>query len=465
MNAFSLPKIARHARDLMYGNLTCLGRHAVTGMLTAGGHQFEDWTSFYRMFSKQRIDVSEIFKSIITQTLGELDPQQKMILATMDDTIVKKTGKKIPGTAWRRDPLGPPFHTNFIWGQRFIQVSMSLPEKNGLCQARSIPISFYHCPTPKKPKKGAADQQIKIFKEHQKQANLSRQGSLQIKSLREHLDEQKESRTLCMSVDGSYTNATVLKQLPENTVLIGRMRKDSKLYKAAEQINLRGRKKVYGDRIPTPEEIRKSDEYEWQEVEAWAGDKIHKFNVKVVRNLKWRPAGEQHLLQLMVIRPLGYRPNKNSKLLYRQPAYLICTDNDLNAQDLLQTYIWRWEIEVNNRDEKTLLGCGEAQVRNENSAAIIPSFVAATYSLLLLASHKAFKDKDRNVLLPRPRWYTPKKEQRFTTGDILNHLRIEAWATAFGMNFSGFVKQQQATKSRRNTTNPSTGAIFYSRAG
>jgi len=39
---------------------------------------------------------------------------------------------------------------------------------------------------------------------------------------------------------------------------------------------------------------------------------------------------------------------------------LICTDPDLALEDLLQQYIWRWDIEVNHRDEKTILGVGQA---------------------------------------------------------------------------------------------------------
>jgi hypothetical protein len=31
-------------RELMYGELTCLGRHTVTGMLAASGNQFVDWS-------------------------------------------------------------------------------------------------------------------------------------------------------------------------------------------------------------------------------------------------------------------------------------------------------------------------------------------------------------------------------------------------------------------------------------
>lgn len=87
----------------------------------------------------------------------------------MDDTIIKKTGKKIPGTAWRRDPLGPPFHTNFIWGQRFIQVSMALPISGDIGQSRAIPVDFHHCPTVIRPKKNAGQQEIIQYREENSQ--------------------------------------------------------------------------------------------------------------------------------------------------------------------------------------------------------------------------------------------------------------------------------------------------------
>src|SRR5690606_39381066 len=60
----------------------------------------------------------------------------------------------------------------------------------------------------------------------------------------------------CMGVDGSYTNSTVLKNLPDRVTLIGRVRKDCKLYEPAQptKAQLKGRKKVYGERIPTPEQ-------------------------------------------------------------------------------------------------------------------------------------------------------------------------------------------------------------------
>jgi hypothetical protein len=445
----------------MYGELTCLGRHTVTGMLAASGCQFADWSGAYRLFSKQRVDVPKIMNVVQSNVLQETD-SLPYVVAHMDDTVIKKTGKRIPGTAWRRDPLSPPFQTNFIWGQRFIQMSLALPRDGQIGQSRAIPVDFHHCPTVVRPGKAAGKEQWQAYKEEKKIAKLSRQGSDRITLLRKTLDAQGyKDKELVVGVDGSYTNKEVLKKLPQRTTLVGRIRKDTKLYGLPEEQSGAGRKRVYGNQLPTPEQIRQSDQYSWQQVEAWAAGKNHMFDIKVVRDVRWRSAGKQNLT-LIIIRPLGYRLSKGSRMLYREPAYLICTETGLNIQDILQAYLWRWEIEVDFREEKTILGCGQAQVRNPNSAERLPAFVAAIYGLLHLASHKATA-KPNTLMLPRPKWYPKQEEKRVTTGDLLNNLRAQLWVKATGMNFSRFVDDLVIEPFLKNNTTTFSSAPFYMR--
>lgn len=448
-------------RELMYGELTCLGRHTVTGMLAASGNQFVDWSGAYRLFSKQRVDVSQIMNVVQSNVLQETDCFP-YIVAHMDDTVIKKTGKHIPGTAWRRDPLGPHFQTNFIWGQRFIQMSLALPRDGQIGQSRAIPVDFHHCPTVVRPRKTAEKEQWQAYKEEKKTAKLSRQGSDRIALLRKTLDDQGyKDKELVVGVDGSYTNKEVLKKLPQRVTLVGRIRKDTKLYALPQVKPGSGRKCVYGKQLPTPEEIRQSEQYPWQQVESWAAGKTHKFDLKIIRNVRWRSAGTQNLT-LIVIRPLGYRLTKGSRILYREPAYLICTETGLDIKDILQAYLWRWEIEVDFREEKTLLGCGQAQVRNPSSAERLPSFVAAMYGLLHLASHRA-TTKPNNLMLPRPKWYPKKDANRITTGDLLNNLRAQLWAKANKLNFYDFVNKQIKERSLRNKETCNSSAAFYMR--
>lgn len=460
--AFTQDKAWRAGRDLAFGALNCMGKRTLTGIITASGHQFIDWSSAYRLFSRQRVDVSRCFDVARTSVLNELTTQDS-IVAHMDDTILKKTGLKVPGTSWRRDPLGPPFQTNFIWGQRFLQISMALPDQPGCCQSRAIPVDFHHCPTAKRPRRNDNEQQWQDYKEQKKKLKLSKKGVERLWELRTRLDNNGAGeKQLIVSVDGSYTNEAVLKKLPKGVTLIGRIRKDTKLYLPAVNQKGIGRKKIYGQQLPTPEQIRQSNDYPWQEVNAWAAGRMHKFNVKVIKSLKWRSAGPNSILQLIVIRPLGYRLTKSSKKIYREPAYLICTDNDLDTQNLLQAYLWRWEIEVNFRDEKTLLGCGQAQVRHPQSVELVPAFITAIYSLLHLAAHRSLKESNQN-LLPRPKWYPKKEGHRHTTRDLINNIKAQAWARSIGINFSGFVNSEIKSRTRKNNSNPCTSAMFYMR--
>jgi hypothetical protein len=460
--AFKQSRTAKRALELAHGLLNCMGRRTISGLITATGQQFKDWTAAYRLFSGTRMNVSELYSTIRKDLVTKHLEIHQPIYAHMDDTNSRKRGKKIAGTSWMRDPLGPPFHTNFIWGQRFVQLSISLPEQQGPSRSRAIPVDFYHCPKIKKPTIADDPSVWKQYREDHKKAKLSKVGSDRIAQLRQNLDlEGAKDRPLIMSVDGSYTNETVIKNLPQNTTLIGRIRKDCCLYQLPNKMKGVGRNRVYGEPIETPEQVRQSEQYPWIDVIAWAAGKTHTFNVKVIKDLRWRKAGEKNL-QMVIIRPLAYRLTKKSKLLYRQPAYLICTDPNLNIDKLLQAYLWRWEIEVNFRDEKTILGCGQAQVRKTTPVEKVPAFIVAVYAMLLLSAEKTNSNKIGKEL-PRPKWYKRQSSHRETTTDMINKFRSQLWAKNININFSHFVKLQQQSQKRRNILLPTLSAIFYMR--
>lgn len=449
----------QRAGKLVSGVLSCMGRSTITGWLTASGDQFKDWSAAYRLFKGDRMDIAGIFGVIRRKVVALTDPGQLYVFAHMDDTLLRKKGKNVFGARWLRDALGPPFQTNLVWGQRFIQLSLSCFSKMGAVQARAIPVDLHHCPSVKKPGKAANEQDWEQYKETQKKARLSVIGAQRVKLLRENLDQDGfADKQLVVSVDGSYTNETVLKKLPANTVLIGRIRKDCSIYLPPEPpTSGKGRKKVYGEALPTPEQIRQSDDYSWVKVQAWAAGKVHDFQLKVIPIVRWRKAGNKDL-KLVIIRPVSYRKTLKSKLLYRDPAYLICTEPDLDLATLLQAYLWRWEIEVNFKDQKTILGCGQAQVRTEEACEKVPAFLTSVYAMLMLAAETA-----KSQVLPRPKWYKSDKSTRTTTGDILNQFRALNWSYNSKINFSDFVNIQKKLQTLKKSDNPILAALFQAR--
>jgi hypothetical protein len=336
-------------------------------------------------------------------------------------------------------------------------------DKSFHCESRAIAVDFYHCPSVQKPGKDASKQECIEFKEAKKIQNLSKQGLERIKLLRTRLDKQgANNKELYLSVDGSYTNETILKHLPKRVTLIGRIRKDVSLNFMPETEKTKGRNSVYGLPCPTPEQIRQSEDIPWQEVKCFAAGLIHVFKVKVVKSLKWRVAGKDQTLQMVVIRPLGYRLKKGGRLLYRKPAYLICTDNELAIEKLLQAYLWRWEIEVNFREEKTINGCGDAQVRNEISAAKTPAFVVAVHSFLHLADY-LLRIETQNESLPKTKWEKKSIDKRASTNNLLNMFRGCYWFEQMGKSFSDFVINQHNLTKQKKAVNSGFEAMFYTR--
>ena len=431
--AFAQDRTAQRARRLGLSQLACLGRHTVTGLLYACGRQFVDWSADYRLFSRDVWDEQELFASIVHGAL-DLLPAGAPFVVGLDDTHVRKTGTRTPGVAYRRDPLSPPFHTNFIRAQRFLQLATMLPNSYPAGSARAIPIAYEHVPPVPKPKASASDKQWKAYRAQQRIRNLSTRAVQTLRRIRQDLDQRHgaAARLLVAGVDGSYTNATVLKHLPERTTLIGRIRKDAKLFappRPEDQPSV-GTKKQYGHRLPTPDQIRQDDTIPWQQVQAFATGKMHTFRIKTVAPVLWKKAGSQQWLRLVVIAPVGYRLRKGSKLLYRQPAYLICTDPDHPLEQVIQEYLWRWDIEVNHRDEKQIIGVGQAQVRSPESVDRQPALAVASYAILLLAAARVFGTETPRGWLPLPKWQSKREDERLSTQELIRQLRSEVWAYA-----------------------------------
>jgi hypothetical protein len=436
----------------------------VTGLLTTCGAQFRDWTSSYRLFSHDRLPAPTLFAVARGAVLAALPPQAP-VRAYLDDSLLRRSGLHTPGVAWRRDPLGPHFQTNFVRAQRFLQTSLALPADHG--SYRLIPVAFRHALTPAKPGKKATPSQLQAYRAQVRATRLSQRAREQIGELRTALDTDPGSarRLLLLAFDGGYTNRTVLRHLPHHTTAIGRLRQDAHLLLRPDPATrkARGRRLRYGVPAPTPEQLR-TDHSPWETLTLPHNGRTHQLRYKRRTGLMWRAAGAHQVLQLIVIAPLAYRLRQGSKLLYRQPAFLICTDENLDPQLVIETYIARWDMEVNFREEKTLLGVGQAQVRAPRSVETAPALSVAAYALLLLATQRAFADS-RQALLPRPKWIRPSPGTRISTQQAIHQLRAEVWGRGLGLdNFSGFASTPTSATKPEKSSFPLASAVCYANA-
>ena len=423
----------RHIAELtvahLLSHLALPGRHRISDLMRGRGLLEDDWTADYRLYSRDRVPLPAIWDTIRAAFCSHLAPGAPLV-AVLDDTRLEKTGVTIPGTGWVHDPLGPKFQNNLVWAQRVVQISGVAPGFGD--HPRAIPLAFADAPKLRKPSKSAPpptpEEKIRLT-EAVRQHRLTEVGIRNVIALREDLDRQGQAgRTLVVSFDNGFTNRTVLRRRPERTVFVGRLRKDAKLFAvppAAE--SRRGRRVVYGSRLPTPEQMRQATDTPWESITLRLDGHEVPFRFRASGPVRSALAGAQDL-RVVVVQHENYGCTPAGNKRRRNPTYLVCTDPSLPADQVVRHAFSRWGIEVNFRDEKTLLGVGQAQVTNPCSVVAAPSLAVAAYALLHLAALTAYPDPTQAPVLKPASWQrTGKLGQPYTTIDLLREFRHEIW--------------------------------------
>jgi hypothetical protein len=411
------------------------------------------------MFERERFDADKLFATPRRAVVRSLSPRAPLV-AVMDDTLIPKRGKKVAATAWHHDSQGPPFKHQIVWSQRVLQISAMLPSKSPATQgARAVPIDLQLQPAVRKPRKPNAEQEA-LWREEKRRCAAPALGARRIHHLRSRLDgDGEKKRLLVVAFDGGYTNKALFRDVPARTTLVGRVRKDATLYAPpVQQPKGRGRRRIYGEELPKPEALLRDKSVPWKDTRLFAAGKMRTFQYKTVERCRWKGAGGRDL-RLVVVRPLPVTPRyKGRRLFFAHPGYLLCSDPKLPIKTILQAYVWRWEIEVGFREQKTQLGLGEAQVRTLPAVKSVLSFQACIYALLLLAAHRSDLQTP-----PRPKWQRPADcSKRITLGQMIGVMRTELWGQALGVaNKRDFdEKTPPAAKSPKITDTLETAVIY-----
>lgn len=409
----------RRALTLASGSLCVLGRACISRIISYLGLDQKEWSAHYKLFSRTNWQEPDLFFPIIKKAVSLID--EAHIAIAFDDTKLKKTGKKIKTAFYQRDPLSPPFHVNLLYGTRFLQGSLLVPmyKKNDQ-PPRSLPIIFKEAPIVKKPGIRATEEEQVQYKKDKKEINLSFYFLNALKHTRDTLDKAGATKKILVAVvDGSFCNQACMGTKIERTCVVARARKDAKLcFKATGNT-----KKFYGDNKFTPEEVRQDESIPWQITKIYHGGIWREVKYKEIPKVLWQRGTKQQPLRLLVIAPTPYRLTKKGRVYYRDPAYLLCQETEIDSPTLIQKYFDRWQIEVNHREEKDTLGVGQAQVRSKKSVPRQPSFVVAAYSALLLAGILCFNDQRGADFIKLPKWR--RKAKRPSCLDLVHLLQKE----------------------------------------
>lgn len=400
------------------------GRSTLTNAITFQGREQQDWSADYKGFNRSVWSVRDLFRAVLALALRFL-PAESPVVVAMDDTSLPKTGTRIPQARWCHNPLAPKFlEMQIQWGIRMIHAALIIPDYQN---HRPLAVSTAFEPVPAAPKAknpGAfTEAEMADMEAKKREASLTTRAVDLIKDMRTTLDKAGHvGRQLLLVVDGSFTNGPVVRHLPRRTDLIGRIRKNARLF---APLTHKDGKRIYGAALPTPDAYRQDPAVPVQTGHFHYGGALREVRYKEVAGVYWKDGTKGRLMRLIIVLPIPYKVPGRKKRGYNAPGFLLTTDLVSPAHGLIQAYLDRWQIEVLHRDLKNGLGVGQVQAFSYEANQKIHGAQVAAYSMLNLAGLSVFA-KGRTVEFPElPAWRKAKPPMRPSQHDLITMLRNE----------------------------------------
>jgi hypothetical protein len=429
-----------------------------SSILARGEDQRTSWDADYALFREAVWSPEDLFHGVFSACLPLL-PEEGPIIVAIDDTCLPKTGirEKKGGSEKRRTesglgrwvhaPLLPPWMTPALqWGHMVFHGGLVIPTReNG--RSTFVSLAFEVVPGatevqkqskrrnkrkgPSTPSEGGSEvspePSPKKRRGRPSKADLAARmesgsepvdpplkstdvAAKFIRRVRTWLDDAGfKDRLLLVVGDGSYTNGTVIRALPERTTFTGRTRPDSAL-------RFPGRERrdgtfMYGEKVENLKELARDSTLASKTVDLWVGGELRLLKIKVLPHV-YRPTSTRGVrLRALILIPQLYGPKDNRT--YSHAAFLLTTDLLTPVEVLVQAYLDRWSIEVAHRDLKSQLGVGEAQVSNPKSIRRLHSAVAAAWALLQVTVLQTVGAIRTDAVFGKaPRWRAAHREWR-----------------------------------------------------
>jgi hypothetical protein len=396
---FTAPSFASFL-TLMSGWLLNLRRHTITETVRAAGAVgLKDITSFHRFFSRACWVPDALGLVLVRLIVEHLLSANGPVVAVVDDTLGRHTGKKIAGAAMHRDPLlSTAARVLFHWGHVWVVLGLNV---HAFGKAWCLPVLF---------------RLYRSEKQCQREKRSQRKKPELAQELITLLAAAVPGRTLRVLGDSDYTNRSVIQGRPGNVQLIGRARTDAALYAPPppRRPGQMGRPVLKGKRLLSPEQRAARKNAPWQRVKVSVYGKTVRARVLVIDALWYRAAGTE-LVRLVLVR--GFPGHE------RDDAF-VSTDPSLSAQSIIEAYAERWPLEVTFHECHGRLGFEDPQNRLEHAVERTAPMALWGYTLVVLWYVK-WGQQTRAARVPQMPWYTSKAAPAFS--DMLATLRRACW--------------------------------------
>jgi hypothetical protein len=312
--------------------------------------------AYYRVLASASWSIEEVGLRLLTLIL-RWAPQEILFLVG-DDTLLARKGPKIFGAGMHRDGvLSTRTRTVKRWGHAWVVLSV-------LIESRRNPGRYYSLPVLMQLYLSQTTAQ-KLSRKYRKKTELL---LAMVRRVERELPQQK----LHFLGDYGYTAPAVLRQFPRNIEVTGRAHPKARLYEPAPPRRAgRGRPRVRGEQLPSPQELLKG-RASHREFEVAPG-RVYRVRLASVKGCFFQVP--DRMVEVVALEHVGQR---------REDEVFYTTSTEASVEQVVRWYARRWTIEVTFRDSKGHLAVGREQNRTRAAARRTAAMGFLMYSLIVL---------------------------------------------------------------------------------
>jgi hypothetical protein len=398
-SCFTAPTF-RTFTGLVIGLIAQTRRRTVCGMLIGASlHHLWHHSRAHRFFALARWSADAIGLALADLIVARLLPAGSPITIAVDDTLFKRSGRKVFGVAWHHDGAakGPkPIGFGNCWVVAGLIVQLPF-----LSRPVCLPVL------------------ARLWRPR-------RTGKIAYaREMAELIATRHPDRTVHVVGDAAYVGEH-LRGLDSRTTWTSRLKVTSVLHELPPPRTGRsGRPRTKGTRLGTATDIAAIGIWRTTQVRRYGRiDTVHIMEMICL----WYGSFHVRPVRVVLVRDDKPRTHNGDDRGYGLP--LVTTDLESAAEDLVARYASRWGIEQAFADARQALGVGEARNRVRPAVERTVPFGLACLSLVTLwYAVSGHAPEDALTHRARARWYTTKTEPSYD--DMIIKLRRVIIASRF----------------------------------
>lgn len=398
-------RVWKWALVLLVGAILAPGQRTVAAALRVMGLSGEArFPNYHRVLNRATWSSRELSRILLGLLLQVFVPAGAPVLVGLDDTIERRRGAKIAAKGIYRDPVrSSKEHFVKASGLRWVTLALLVPIPWAQ-RVWALPFLTALAPSERFHQERGM--------RHKKLTDWGRQLLLQ---LRRWLPD----RRLVAVADSSYAVLELLDRCARLVVpitVITRLRLDAALYDPAPERKpgTVGRPRKKGPRQPTLAQRLADVETAWQALTVrWYGG-VERAIAVATGTAVWYHAG----LPAVPIRWVLIRAPEGRF----DPQALLCTDRTVSAQQIVEWFVLRWQVEVTFHEVRAHLGVETQRQWSDLAIGRTTPALFGLFSLVTLLAHHLLR---RQALPTRQAAWYPKPLPTFA--DTLALVRRELW--------------------------------------